>query len=100
MKSHNCHVFYIEANSICGTLTEVNVFFKQLCAIELSIFNMENFETSIVEKVCKLEHIFFIAFFNVIEHLIMHIPYEAKVGGPVQYKWMYLFERSEEEGEE
>ncbi|KAK4400749.1 hypothetical protein Sango_1181000 [Sesamum angolense] len=27
------------------------------------------------------------------EHLIVHIPYEARLGGPVQYRWMYLFER-------
>ncbi|KAL0361520.1 UNVERIFIED_CONTAM: hypothetical protein Sradi_3836500 [Sesamum radiatum] len=27
------------------------------------------------------------------EHLIVHLPYEARVGGPVQYRWMYPFER-------
>lgn len=27
------------------------------------------------------------------EHLVVHLPYEAKVGGPVQYRWMYPFER-------
>ncbi|XP_039116071.1 uncharacterized protein LOC120251572 [Dioscorea cayenensis subsp. rotundata] len=27
------------------------------------------------------------------EHLPIHLPYEAKVGGPVQYRWMYPFER-------
>ncbi|KAL8146356.1 hypothetical protein AgCh_004193 [Apium graveolens] len=27
------------------------------------------------------------------EHLIIHLPYEARVGGPVQYWWMYPFER-------
>jgi hypothetical protein len=26
------------------------------------------------------------------EHLLIHIPYEAKVGGPVQYRWMYHIE--------
>ncbi|XP_019108058.3 uncharacterized protein LOC104906988 [Beta vulgaris subsp. vulgaris] len=33
------------------------------------------------------------SFFNSMEHLPVHLPYEAKVGGPVQYKWMYPFER-------
>jgi hypothetical protein len=28
------------------------------------------------------------------EHLLIHIPYEAKVGGPVQYWWMYHIERA------
>ncbi|KAL0430508.1 UNVERIFIED_CONTAM: hypothetical protein Sradi_0676800 [Sesamum radiatum] len=27
------------------------------------------------------------------EYLIVHLPYEARVGGPVQYRWMYQFER-------
>ncbi|KAL0394680.1 UNVERIFIED_CONTAM: hypothetical protein Slati_4434200 [Sesamum latifolium] len=27
------------------------------------------------------------------EHLIVHLPYEARVGGPVQYRWMYPFGR-------
>ncbi|GLT51761.1 hypothetical protein SLA2020_251480 [Shorea laevis] len=27
------------------------------------------------------------------EHLAIHLPYEAKVGGPVQFCWMYPFER-------
>ncbi|RDY03281.1 hypothetical protein CR513_13158, partial [Mucuna pruriens] len=27
------------------------------------------------------------------EHLPIHLPYEARVGGPVQYRWMYPFER-------
>jgi hypothetical protein len=28
------------------------------------------------------------------QHLLVHIPYEAKVGGLVQYKWMYHIERA------
>jgi hypothetical protein len=43
---------------------------------------------------CKLEKIFPPRFFNPMEHLLIHIPYEAKVGGPVQYRWMYHIERA------
>nr|GEY07555.1 hypothetical protein [Tanacetum cinerariifolium] len=32
-------------------------------------------------------------FFDHIEHLVVHLSYEARVGGPVQYRWMYPFER-------
>jgi hypothetical protein len=28
------------------------------------------------------------------QHLLVHLPYEAKVGGPVQYRWMYHIERT------
>nr|KAJ0208042.1 hypothetical protein LSAT_V11C500277330 [Lactuca sativa] len=27
------------------------------------------------------------------EHLPVHFPYETKIAGPVQYRWMYPFER-------
>jgi hypothetical protein len=27
------------------------------------------------------------------EHLPVHFAYEAMLGGPVQYRWMYFFER-------
>jgi hypothetical protein len=32
-------------------------------------------------------------FFDSIEHLPIHLTYKAKVGGLVQYKWMYYLER-------
>jgi hypothetical protein len=28
------------------------------------------------------------------QHLLIHLPYEAKVGGLVQYRWIYPFERA------
>jgi hypothetical protein len=28
------------------------------------------------------------------QHLLVHLPYEAKVGGPVQYRWMCHIERT------
>jgi hypothetical protein len=44
--------------------------------------------------ICKLEKIFPPEWFNLMQHLLVHIPYEAKVGGPVQYRWMYHIERA------
>jgi hypothetical protein len=35
-----------------------------------------------------------LAFFNPMQHLLIHLPYEAKVGGPIQYKWMFHIERA------
>ncbi|KAL0373579.1 UNVERIFIED_CONTAM: hypothetical protein Sradi_3273600 [Sesamum radiatum] len=37
-----------------------------------------------------VEKIFPPAFFDSMEHLLVHLPYEARVGGPVQYRWMFL----------
>jgi hypothetical protein len=41
---------------------------------------------------CKLEKIFPPGWFNLMQHLLFHIPSEAKVGGPVQYRWMHRTE--------
>jgi len=48
---------------------------------------------NIVETICKLEMIFLPSFFDSMEHLPIHLSFEVKVGGPVQYRWMYPFER-------
>lgn len=42
---------------------------------------------------CNLEKIFPPSFFDVMEHLPIHLPHEATLGGPVQFRWMYPFER-------
>jgi hypothetical protein len=28
------------------------------------------------------------------QHLLVHLPYEAKIGGPQQYRWMYHIEKA------
>ncbi len=55
--------------------------------------HMVELEANIPVILCKLERIFPPAFFDSMEHLPVHLPYEARVGGPVQYRWMYKFER-------
>jgi hypothetical protein len=41
---------------------------------------------------CKLEKIFPPGFFLAMQHLILHLPYEAQMGG-VQARWCYIIER-------
>jgi len=36
-----------------------------------------------------MEEIFPPSFFDFMEHLPIHLPYEAKVSGPVQYWWIW-----------
>ena len=50
-------------------------------------------KTNIPEIICALEKIFGPGFFDVMEHLPVHLPDEALLGGPVQFRWMYPFER-------
>jgi len=103
MKSHDCHVFMqtliplafrdLLPNGIWGALTEISHFFRDICPSKLNVDHIERLETNIVETICKLEMIFPSSFFDSMEHLIVHLPFEVKVGGPVQYRWMYPFER-------
>ena len=44
---------------------------------------------------CKLEKIFPPGFFNPMQHMILHLPYEARMGGPVQGRWCYSIERQQ-----
>ena len=48
---------------------------------------------NIVQIVCQLEMIFPLSFSDSIEYLPIHLPFEAKVGGLIQYRWMYLVGR-------
>jgi hypothetical protein len=57
------------------------------------IDHIERLQTNIVETLWKIEMIFPPSFFDSMEHLHIHLPFEAKAGGPVQYRWMYPFER-------
>jgi len=39
--------------------------------------------------------IFSPSFFDLMENLPIHLPFEEKYGGPVQYRWIYPFKRLE-----
>ena len=54
----------------------------------MDVNHIERLETNNVEILCKLEMIFPLSFFDLMEHFPIHLPFEAKVGGPVQYKWI------------
>ena len=103
IKSHDCHVFMqtlipltfrdLLPKGIWDALTEINHFFRDICLTKLNVDHIERLEANIVETICKLEMIFPLSFFDSMEHLSVHLPFEVKVGGPVQYRWMYPFER-------
>jgi len=69
------------------------LFLQRYMLQKLNVDHIKRFEKNIVETVCKLEMIFPSSFFNSMKHLPVHLPFEVKVGGPIQYRWMYPFER-------
>jgi hypothetical protein len=103
VKSHDYHIIkeWLLPNMLRGyvnkdvwkTLTELSYFYRQLCAKEIKKEMMEKLKKEILVLLCKLEKIFLPGWFNPMQHLLIHLLYEAKVGDPVQYRWKYPFER-------
>jgi hypothetical protein len=54
----------------------------------------EKLEKEIPVLLCKMEKIFPPGWFNPMQHLLVHLSYEAKIGVPQQYMWMYHIERA------
>jgi hypothetical protein len=75
-------------------LAELRYFYRQLCAKEITVEMIEKLEKEIPVLLCKVEKNFPPEFFNPIQYILIHLPYEAKVGGHVQYRWMYHIERA------
>jgi hypothetical protein len=62
-------------------LAKLSYFFRQLCAKELSKSVIEELEKMAPELVCELEKIFPPNFFLSMQHLIVHLPNKARLGG-------------------
>jgi hypothetical protein len=75
-------------------LAELSYFYRQLCAKEIAVEMMQKLEKEILVLLCKMEKIFPPEVFNPMQYLLIHLPYKAKVGDPVQYRWMYHIERA------
>ncbi|KAL5560845.1 hypothetical protein UlMin_037056 [Ulmus minor] len=103
LKSHDCHVIMqrlfpvgcrsLVNKNIWSIIVELCTFFKQLCASTVNVSDMVEAQNQLVLILCKLERIFPPAFFDIMIHLVLHLPEEAILGGPVHMRWMYPFER-------
>lgn len=78
---------------ICDALLQLGSFFRQLCSKTLKLDILDKLEQQIVIVLCKLEMILPPAFFDISVHLAVHLPQQARLGGPVQYRWMFFIER-------
>jgi len=50
---------------------------------------LDQLQSRVVLTLCHMEMLFPPSFFTVMIHLIVHLAEDAKLGGPVQYRWMY-----------
>lgn len=103
LKSHDCHILMEQLlplamrvglpNEVSAVLIKSCSFFRQLCRKVLSVSDLDKMQHDIVLTLCHMEMLFPPSFFTVMVHLTVHLVEEAKLGGPVHYRWMYPIER-------
>ena len=103
MKTHDCHILFerilplavkdLLPKHASDALIEFSNFFKELCSKVLCQKDLDKLDKQIPLILCKLEQIFLPSFFDIMVHLAVHLAWEAKVAGLVQYRWMYPVER-------
>jgi hypothetical protein len=86
LKSHDYHIFIERLMSVmfCGyfksnlwkMFAKLIYFYRQICAKEVSKVIMQRLEKEIAVLVCKMETIFPLGWFNAMQHLFLHLPWE------------------------
>jgi hypothetical protein len=102
-KTHDCHIILqrLLAAGMIGLLdkdiyeaiADLGKFFRELCNKVVNKDVLAEMKHEIPIILVKLQKIFPPAFFDVMVHLVVHLPEEALLRGPVQYGWMYSIER-------
>ncbi|XP_062114463.1 uncharacterized protein LOC133825550 [Humulus lupulus] len=103
LKSHDCHVIMQQflVVAIRGLMDEGCIetilrfcrFFHELCQCVVDKEDIIKLELESAEIVYKLEEYFPPSFFDPMIHLVVHLAREFRLCGPVQFQWMYHFER-------
>ena len=103
LKSHDSHILMqqllpltirtILPKNVVEALIELSNFFRQLCSKVNTVRDLENVQDRVAITLCCLEKIFPPSFFDVMEHLPIHLAEEALIAGPVQFRSMYPIER-------
>ncbi|GJV65696.1 reverse transcriptase domain-containing protein [Tanacetum coccineum] len=103
LKSHDCHIMmqrllpyglqnYLP-DKIAKPIIDLCSLFKQICSATLMEDDMLKAQIKVVDILCELELIYPPALFDIMVHLVIHLPIKALEGGPIRPWWMYPFER-------
>ncbi|CAM8902973.1 unnamed protein product [Rhodiola kirilowii] len=102
LKTHDCHVMlqrilhvvirpYLPYG-VVSCLISLSHWFQKLCCRELMRTDVIQMKADIVMILCNFERIFPPAFFSITVHLMVHLPDQLLLKGPVHYSWMYPIE--------
>jgi hypothetical protein len=103
LKSHECHIVlqHLLSLAVRKVLPEVvsvavirvSHFFKKICAPVFRKSDMDSLEAKIAETLSLLETIFLPSFFDIMVHLMVHLPAQARLAGLVHFRSIWLVER-------
>jgi len=103
LKAHDYHILMqrllpigVQARlppDVSKTIIDLCIFFRKICARSVDVDDMSKPHDEVVKLLCNLELIYPPAFFDIMVHLIIHLPQEVILDGPVYMRWMYPFER-------
>ncbi|CAA7059754.1 unnamed protein product [Microthlaspi erraticum] len=103
LKSHDYHVLMQQLlpvairgllpKGVRIAIVRLSKFFNCLCQRVIDREQILVMENEIVETLCMFERFFPPSFFDIMVNLCVHLGREARLGGPVHFRWMYPFER-------
>ncbi|GJU22217.1 protein kinase, ATP binding site-containing protein [Tanacetum coccineum] len=78
-------IFYEQylPSSVATPIIELFSFFKQMCSRILMEADMVKAQSQVIDILCNLELIYPHAFFDIMIHLVIHLPLKALEGGPI-----------------
>jgi hypothetical protein len=78
---------------VSAVLIRLSTFFRKLYSPVIRISDMQRLESEIAEILSLLEIIFPPSFFTINVHLMVHLPTQARVAGPIHFRSMWPVER-------
>ncbi|KAG8369383.1 hypothetical protein BUALT_Bualt14G0005500 [Buddleja alternifolia] len=103
LKSHDNHVLMQNLlpiavrkalpKHVVEVLIELSTFFRKLCSKVNDRLELEKVQDRIAVTLCYLERIFPPSFFDIMDHLSIHLAEEALIGGAVQYRFLMTLKK-------
>ncbi|KAK5793831.1 hypothetical protein PVK06_034990 [Gossypium arboreum] len=102
LKSHDYHILMQDllpvalrccmSKNVTSCIIELSNIMKAICGKVLDVEELKKVQDRAALTLCNLEKIFPPSFFTIMVHLVIHLPHETILGGPVFYRWMYPIE--------
>ncbi|KAK5793801.1 hypothetical protein PVK06_034959 [Gossypium arboreum] len=110
LKSHDYHILMQDllpvalrccmSKNVMSCIIELSNIMKAICGKVLDVEELKKVQDRAALTLCNLEKIFPPSFFTIMVHLVIHLPHEAILSGPVFYRWMYPIESGKDINDE